>query len=697
MKRKFLFFANVILLLWAQTISAQWQITNGPYGKAQAILADSGTIFVGTQGSIFTSVDNGATWNENNLYIQPPLVYSIIKAGENYFASTSRGIYKLNNQQWEIINSNIIARKLFYDGSKIWAASESGVYYSSDEGTTWTNSLSFQNFDIALTVFKHEGVLLVGTQSTGIFRSTDDGVTWSKADGGIDSTATVYDFAYLGGWIYASVNGWAYRSDDNGDIWSSSGYGLRDGSITDFYVPTNGYNIYAATDDGVYWNTQPSQEWQKVGDRDFVYNRINSISSENGTLYFAGEAGVFSMTNAPFGYWEGKGMPNTSVERLCKKGDKLFAVTQLSSLQYTIDNGNSWTTGADRIFESLPNSLLNDIVSTDTSIFVASASGLLRLNQSDNHWMTYLYGTNVLSVAISGNTVYAGTQDDGVLVSHNGFQSNAPLNNGLPTGTVNRIFVLNNYLYASIINIGLYRLGINDTTWNASNSGMGNLTVTDLYEKDGTIFASTLSGLFKSNDNGDSWTETDNGIYDKNIFSVYGIDSTLFVGTMYGGVYISTDFGESWESFNDNFANNKALTLFSDSLYLYAGTDGHGVWRRPLSDIVVGIEDESPLPVKFTLAQNYPNPFSKSSGEAPTTTIKYSIPAQYARDFGSQQNVRLDVYDILGRRVATLVNQNQPAGTYTVKFNASNLNTGVYFYTLKVGNSEITKKMILMK
>jgi hypothetical protein len=96
------------------------------------------------------------------------------------------------------------------------------------------------------------------------------------------------------------------------------------------------------------------------------------------------------------------------------------------------------------------------------------------------------------------------------------------------------------------------------------------------------------------------------------------------------------------------------------------------------------VEVDANIPTEFSLAQNYPNPFN------PVTTIKYSIPS-----WG--EVVSLKVYDILGNEVATLVNEIQPAGNYEVKFNASNLSSGVYLYKLNVGSFVKTKKLILMK
>ncbi len=86
---------------------------------------------------------------------------------------------------------------------------------------------------------------------------------------------------------------------------------------------------------------------------------------------------------------------------------------------------------------------------------------------------------------------------------------------------------------------------------------------------------------------------------------------------------------------------------------------------------------------EYSLGQNYPNPFN------PATTINYSIK--------SAGEVTLKVYDMLGTEVASLINENQEAGIYSVEFNASDLPSGIYFYTLTSGNFLATKKLILLK
>ena len=95
------------------------------------------------------------------------------------------------------------------------------------------------------------------------------------------------------------------------------------------------------------------------------------------------------------------------------------------------------------------------------------------------------------------------------------------------------------------------------------------------------------------------------------------------------------------------------------------------------------MKDNTVDKINFTLNQNYPNPFN------PSTKIKYTIP--------NVGNVRLNVFNVLGKEIATLVNEEKSAGKYEVEFNAANLPSGIYFYQLQSGSFVETKKMILLK
>jgi len=127
-----------------------------------------------------------------------------------------------------------------------------------------------------------------------------------------------------------------------------------------------------------------------------------------------------------------------------------------------------------------------------------------------------------------------------------------------------------------------------------------------------------------------------------------------------------------------------------DEIYVLA--DGYPDNEKPLGKVyiysmkkfIVDVVNEKPeLTYEFNLYQNYPNPYN------PTTTISYQLP--------KASNVVLKIYDVLGKEVAELVNENKSAGIYNVNFNASNLPSGLYFYKIQAGEFTETRKMLLMK
>jgi hypothetical protein len=146
------------------------------------------------------------------------------------------------------------------------------------------------------------------------------------------------------------------------------------------------------------------------------------------------------------------------------------------------------------------------------------------------------------------------------------------------------------------------------------------------------------------------------------------------------GEYITIGYvdgnGTTTEPQEYTFIDNSSLT--GTFFYRLKQIDFGG--RYEYSD---EIEVEVTGPLAFELGQNYPNPFN------PTTSINYSIP--------ESGFVTLDVYNLLGEKVGTLVNGVQEAGRYEINFDASNLASGVYVYSLRSGSFNLVKKMLLMK
>ncbi len=143
--------------------------------------------------------------------------------------------------------------------------------------------------------------------------------------------------------------------------------------------------------------------------------------------------------------------------------------------------------------------------------------------------------------------------------------------------------------------------------------------------------------------------------------------------------------------FENGFSEGKVIYLAVPFESIYNEVVRDSVMFRVLSffDNSVSVDDETQIPNKFVLEQNYPNPFN------PITKIVYSIPDAVS---GSDlNNVKLTVYDILGRTIKNLVSEIQKPGKYEVTFDGSNLASGTYIYRLQVGSKIISKKMSLIK
>jgi hypothetical protein len=206
----------------------------------------------------------------------------------------------------------------------------------------------------------------------------------------------------------------------------------------------------------------------------------------------------------------------------------------------------------------------------------------------------------------------------------------------------------------------------------------------------GWAIARSNNTIFKTTDGGDTWTE-------QSIDASFPLSSLYFISSQKGWIiagneiFKTNDGGSTWHKqiwAGYTYLNDIAFTSETDGWIIGGNglilktTDGGGI-------VSVENKDISHIPTDFSLSQNYPNPFN------PTTTIKYQLP--------SAGHVTLKVYDMLGREVATLVNEEKAPGNYEVTFDANHseqcrgMASGVYFYRLQAGNFSETKKFVLMK
>ncbi|MCB0725706.1 MAG: exo-alpha-sialidase [Ignavibacteriae bacterium] len=207
----------------------------------------------------------------------------------------------------------------------------------------------------------------------------------------------------------------------------------------------------------------------------------------------------------------------------------------------------------------------------------------------------------------------------------------------------------------------------------------------------------------RSTDGGITWS-TDAPLIASNVYSLY--PSVASSGQIVQVIWCDDRDG-NFEIYNKRSTNGginwgpdtRLTNAFDDSIYPSVSISNqavHVVWidhrdgnfeiyykRNPTGNLVGLVNINSEIPEKFHLFQNYPNPFN------PGTKIRFELPVS--------SNVKLVIYDVLGKEVETLIDGELSAGTYEPKWNAEKLSGGVYFYKLEAGGFVSTKKMVLIK
>jgi photosystem II stability/assembly factor-like uncharacterized protein len=190
------------------------------------------------------------------------------------------------------------------------------------------------------------------------------------------------------------------------------------------------------------------------------------------------------------------------------------------------------------------------------------------------------------------------------------------------------------------------------------------------------------SGIYKTTNAGSTWSKQTMD-YDDRVLSVCFLDKNKGYAAGVGGqIWNTTNGGSSWSRSWPNVRYDLTKICFvSPTTGWIVGQYGTILKFSPTGATGV-IRDES-TPALFSLSQNYPNPFN------PSTTIRYTIPHEI--------RTTLTVYNLLGQRVTTLVDELKPSGSYEVTFHTDRFSSGIYLYTLQAGTFCSTKKLILMK
>ena len=310
----------------------------------------------------------------------------------------------------------------------------------------------------------------------------------------------------------------------------------------------------------------------------------------------------------------------------------------------------------------------------------SSANGIWRNNDIKNgtptNGWTYINGTALgSSTAIvsaisssknnSPNVVYYGTDEGHIRKITNANETNpvisADLNTGMPAGYVSCIAIDPDNSEKVIAVFSNYNIA---SLWYSTNGG--------------TNWTSIEGNLSGANGPSIRWAE---------IFYVQSVMHVMLATST--GMYYTTNINGAstvWTQEAVNSIGNVVcvMTEFRDAdKILVVGTHGRGSFQTQILEPISVETISSEIPKGFSLSQNYPNPFN------PSTTINFQLP--------KSANTTIKVFDMLGKEIAELVNENLKAGIHKTTWNAASFPSGVYFYRINAGSFTETRKMLLVK
>ena len=706
-----------------------------------------GSVTYGGNG-VYKSTDGGSTWNHigleateniSRIVINPlnPQIVFLGAMGKLFGKNSERGLYRSTDGgvSWE--------NKLFISDSTgcidiainplqpdtIFAAmwerirrpdrlsyggQTCGLYRSTDGGENWNelvnglpnNSPSIGRIGISICASSPNIIYAIYADNigyfNGVYKSTNNGDIWTRTnDGSLGSLFSSY------GWWFGNIrvdpsnsnNVFVmgldvYKTANGGSSWSYSSGSMHVDQHGMYIHPSNPNFIVAGNDGGVYKSTNAGTSWSFITSMPITQFYTCEVDYQIPNRYYGGtqDNGTNRTLSGTQNSWQQiYGGDGFYVLVDPSNNNYVYAEYQYGSFARSTDGGNNFSyglngvSGSDRFNWSTP----FIIDPTNPRKLYLGSQRLYRTTNRAVSWTpvspdltngtpsgNLVYGTitTIASAPSDTNVVYVGTDDGNVQVTLDGGANWIKISNPLPVRWVTRVAV------------------------DPYNAMIAYVTLS------GFRYDEYLPHIFRTTDAGASWQTISSNLPDTPVNDIIvDPDSTvrLYVATDVG-VFVSDSLGNSWNYLGENLPNAPIsdLVLHHPTRTLIAATFGRSMYSIDLTPLT-NIKNEIASVQNFVLYQNYPNPFN------PSTKIKYRIQtppvsSPLVKGRTKEGFVTLKVYDILGKEVATLVNEEKQPGTYEVEFNSHsseirNLTSGIYFYRLKAGNYIETKKMVLMK
>ncbi|MEP7147081.1 MAG: YCF48-related protein [bacterium] len=665
----------------------------------------------GELGTIIKTSDGGTTWTALTSGTDKDLSEIFFINNTSGFAVGKDGIILATDDGGSIWNSRTSGVNtylhdiVFSDKATGYAAGLSGIILKTiDGGNKWARCKTGFNASLFCVSFINESTGVTGGYNI-ILKTTNGGKTFSQLKASIYPSSAVVGISYIdSNTIFAAGNsphGVFYKSTNAGKEWTNSSLSLPflfDGSIdlvrsmsflnknTGFIVTDFG-TILKTSDGGNNWFNDSS--FRPSYARLSVMYDISSADSLHLNISGAGGT-IIRSTDAGMSWFVSAGNKKTLYKDYFTDGATGFSVGENGTILRTENEGLTW--------ESLckfTNKDLNALYfGNDKTGYAAGERGaIFKTNDLGNSWtdQTHYMNLDYKDIHFTDNEtgIAAGGNPENerafIFKTTNGGTNWYEVYDSLGLGVCNSIEFIDNAKWLVAADNGNILKTIDaGESWESNN-----LSDEDLHS---IAFTNSLNGLvtgatgvvFKSTDGGIEWQRKLAGTYvTLNSIKYFNTCNVIAAGNE-GTIITSNDCGNNWTVVPKITNNNLfSVDIINDGIFAF-GEYGTIINSKVSSNILssdIAISNSNP---GAYLHQNFPNPFN------PETEINYEI--------SRPGNVRIKIYDVLGKETLTLINIKQAAGSYRLKFNAGNLAAGIYFYSLVIDNKiSGTRKMLVLK
>jgi photosystem II stability/assembly factor-like uncharacterized protein len=695
----------LVLLLAANDAVAQtsWQQTGGPTISKTVCLKrlPDGRIFAATErGGIFVSTDAGVAWSYHSLGGEP-LLSLYLGQGGTMFAGTQASLWISSDfgANWEkasLGSAQTAAGITAFANGTIVVGGLAGVTMSTDRGATWTEfNTGLSNVVVTSLVADANENLYIGLSYGGIWKSTDKGAHWAKIDLQTENSTIRNITITADGKIYAAATGMGIiRSTDDGASWTLLANGMDRLETEACHVTSNGV-LFAGTNSGrLYRSTNDGVDWVNVHTNEHAEPVLSLIDDPAGVL-LCGTAWIGMLRSTDAGQtWAASnaGLINTDAASVVvlPNGKVMSIASSYYDVVRTDNDGTSWVSASGG--KNLGARQL--AVSLNGYVYAATPRGVMHSTDEGLTWDVDTINLTKRSIRTIASSpvghLFAGAQGGGLFRSTNAGYSWEDKSSTLGKSDVLCFaFAGGGVMFVGTERDGFYRSTDNGTNFTPLNSGLTRVLISSLaYDPVYGMYAGSYGEIYHTSNQGQQWKRVSYNLFSGTINSVVlnsrGIPT---IGMELRGVWYLNIFQNTWVEWNGGMFNPTVLSLVAHpGGVLYAGTAGNGVFKS--LSIPAGIEDSPSDALTIALEQNAPNPVHVSRSDR--ATFRFTLPAPGSTPYA------LELYDALGRRLG-IIATGTSSGVNTVTASLGDLAPGQYVYRVHAGRFSASKMLTVVR